>query len=74
MGTVNGIHGALCAAMEMGSFLVGLVLKRPEQFGLLLAMSLCSVRRRYNLRCNRRMIGHPHTVLAHFWSDGGAHL
>lgn len=44
IGTVSGVHSALCAALEMGSFSAGLLLNRPEQFGLLLAMSLCSVR------------------------------
>lgn len=64
IGTVNGVHGAICAAMEMGSFAAGLLLRRPEQFGLLLAMSLCSVRGALSLprSCSALSTGRGHTA------------
>ena len=43
LGTVNGVQGALCAALEMCSFLAGLLVHRYERFNVLMLASCVSV-------------------------------
>lgn len=59
MGMVNGVHSSLSAALEMGSFAAGLLLKRTEQFGLLMAVSLFSVRHSADSRRRTHPCTHP---------------
>lgn len=44
LGTVSGVHNSICAALGTSMFVAGIVLDKPEQFGILMALSLVSVR------------------------------
>lgn len=44
LGTVSGVHNAICATTGLSMFVVGIILHRPEDFGYLMALSLLAVR------------------------------